>query len=214
MTPRIAEVGVEISSTIIDVVKIAREQGYSRLPVYQGDLDHITGFMMVKDLLHYWEKDQNQPLPQDIVRPVTLVHGNKKIDDILSEFRHKKNHLAVVLDEYGGTAGLLTMEDIIEEIIGDIHDEYDLEEDDNIKELSPGIFLATGQSSISDLNDKLQEPLPEGDYETLGGFLTDKVSRVPLKNEQIKFGDYVFYIKAADNRKVDQVEIRYQKTTE
>ncbi|MDR1395823.1 MAG: hypothetical protein LBK52_06620, partial [Deltaproteobacteria bacterium] len=117
-------------------------------------------------------------------------------------------------DEYGGTAGLVTMEDIIEEIIGDIHDEYDQEEEENIREVSPGIFLATGQTTINDLNDHLDHPLPEGDYETLGGFLTDQVSRVPLKNEQIHFEDYVFYIRAADNRKVDQVEIRPREAAE
>jgi magnesium and cobalt transporter len=166
---------------------------------------------MVKDLLRFWDSDPNAPLPAELIRPITLVHGNRKIVEILNELRHRKNHLAVVLDEYGGTAGLVTMEDIIEEIIGDIHDEYDQEEEENIRELSPGILLATGQTSISDLNDKLNQPLPEGDYETLGGFLTDQVSRVPLKNEQILFQDYIFHIRAADSRKVDQVEIRLKQ---
>jgi magnesium and cobalt transporter len=211
MTPRIAVVGIDRKATIGQVIQLAREEGYSRLPVFHGDLDHIAGFLMVRDLLGHWGGDSEQPLPPELIRPITLVHGNRKIVEILNELRHRKNHLAIVLDEYGGTAGLVTMEDIIEEIIGDIHDEYDQEEEENIRELSPGIFLATGQTSISDLNDKLINPLPEGDYETLGGFLTDQVSRVPLKNEQIQFQDYVFHIRAADNRKVDQVEIRLKE---
>ncbi|MDR2142329.1 MAG: hemolysin family protein [Deltaproteobacteria bacterium] len=208
MTPRVAVVGVDRAWTIGQVIALARAEGYSRLPVYQGDLDHILGFLMVKDLLGHWGEDLSSPLPLELIRPITLAHGNRKIVDLLTELRHRKNHLAIVLDEYGGTAGLVTMEDIIEEIIGDIHDEYDQEEEDNIKELAPGVLLATGQTSISELNDKLNRPLPEGDYETLGGFLTDQVSRVPLKNEQIHFEDYVFYIRAADSRKVEQVEIR------
>jgi CBS domain containing-hemolysin-like protein len=214
MTPRIAVVGVEAKATIGEVIALAKEEGYSRLPVYQGDLDHIVGFLVVKDLLPFWSNPLDTPLPSELIRPITLVHGNKKIGDILSEFRHRKNHMAVVLDEYGGTAGLLTMEDILEEIIGDIHDEYDVEEDENIREVSPGIILATGQTSISDLNDKLAQPLPEGDYETLGGFLTDRVSRVPLENEQINFRDYVFHIRAADSRKVEEVEIRLRESPE
>jgi magnesium and cobalt transporter len=208
MTPRVAVVGVERGAAIGQAIKLAREEGYSRLPVFLGDLDHIVGFLMVKDLLGYWGGDLGAPLPLTLIRPITLVHGNRKIVDILSELRRRKNHLAIVLDEYGGTAGLVTMEDIIEEIVGDIHDEYDQEEEENIRELSPGVILATGQTTISDLNDKLERPLPEGDYETLGGFLTDRVSRVPIKNEQILFGEYVFHIRAADGRKVDQVEIR------
>jgi magnesium and cobalt transporter len=208
MTPRVAVVGVERDSTIGQVIQLAREEGYSRLPVFHGDLDHIVGFLMVKDLLGHWGGDLNAPLPFELIRPITLVHGNRKIVDILTELRHRKNHLAIVLDEYGGTAGLITMEDIIEEIIGDIHDEYDQEEEENIRELSPGVLIATGQTSLSDLNDKLNPPLPEGDYETLGGFLTDQVSRVPLQNEQILFDDYVFHIRAADSRKVEEVEIR------
>ncbi|MDR2302619.1 MAG: hemolysin family protein [Deltaproteobacteria bacterium] len=207
MTPRIAVVGVDKTATIAEVVEIVKKEGYSRLPVYEGDLDHIVGFLMVKDLLKNWGSDPNALIPTEFFRPVTLVHANRLIGDILTELRLKKSHIAVVLDEYGGTAGLVTMEDIIEEIIGDINDEYDQEEDENIKELSPGVILANGQATISELNGKLPTPLPAGDYETLGGFLTDQVSRVPIKGEDIVFSDYVFHIKAADSRKVDQVEI-------
>jgi CBS domain containing-hemolysin-like protein len=207
MTPRIAVVGVDKTATIAEVVAMARNEGYSRLPVFEGDLDHIVGFLMVKDLLQSWGADPSAGIPPEYIRPVTLVHANRLIGEILSELRHKKSHLAVVLDEYGGAAGLVTMEDIIEEIIGDINDEYDQEEDENIRELSPGVFLATGQTTISDLNGKLPAPLPVGDYETLGGFLTDQVSRVPVNDEEIPFEDYVFRIRAADSRKVDKVEI-------
>ncbi|MDR1079689.1 MAG: hemolysin family protein [Deltaproteobacteria bacterium] len=207
MTPRIDVCGVERGATIGGIIDAALTEGYSRLPVYEGDLDHIVGMVVVKDLLGYWASDLSAPLPSEIVRPVALVHGTKKIGDLLSELRHRKSHLAVVLDEYGGTAGLVTMEDIIEEIVGDIHDEYDTEEVADIKVLSPGVFLATVQASISDLNDRLQLAIPEGNYETLGGFLTHQLGRVPLKGEEIPFGERVFLVREADDRKVDQVEI-------
>jgi magnesium and cobalt transporter len=211
MTPRIAVAGVEIGSTIGDVIKATLEEGYSRLPVYEGDLDHIVGFVMVKDLLGFWKEDLNSPLPKEIIRPIILVHGSKKIGDLLSELRHRKSHLAVILDEYGGTAGLVTMEDIIEEIVGDIHDEYDLEEVETIKEVSPGVFLATGKVTISELNSRLDITIPPGNYETLGGFLTDQVSRVPSVDQEIRFQNYLFCVRASDERKVDEVEIIRQK---
>jgi CBS domain containing-hemolysin-like protein len=208
MTPRIKVVGVDALSTINECVAVVREEGYSRLPVYRGDLDHVVGFLMAKDLLSHWGSDGSVRLPEAIIRPVTMVHGNRLIGDILSDLMRKKSHLAVVLDEYGGTAGLVTLEDIIEEIVGDINDEYDQEEVEDIREIGPGVFLANGQTGISELNDVLPSPLPEGDYDTLGGFLTDQVSRVPDQGETIAFNDYLFSIRAADSRKVDEVEIR------
>ncbi|UQZ87986.1 HlyC/CorC family transporter [Deltaproteobacteria bacterium Smac51] len=208
MTPRIDMVGVEQGCSIGEVINVLLEDGYSRLPVYDGDMDHISGFIVGKDLLQFWGRDLATPLPSSIIRPIILVPGNKKIGDVLSELRHQKSHLAIVLDEYGGTAGLVTMEDIIEEIVGDIHDEYDEEEAAPFTELSPGVTLATGQAAISDLSEHLGVDLPEGDYDTLGGFLTNQVGRVPQVKEEILWEDLLFSIIAADDRKVEQVEIR------
>ena len=207
MTPRIDVVGLEKSRSLGEAIKTVLDQGYSRLPVFDGDLDHIVGFIVGKDLLQVWGQDLTLPLPEDIIRPVSLVPGNKKIVDILSELRYRKSHLAVVLDEYGGTAGLVTMEDIIEEIVGDIHDEYD-EEDAPIVELSPGVTLAAGQAGINALSEYLGVNLPEGDYDTLGGFLTNQVGHVPQIKEEIQWEDFLFSITAADDRKVERVEIR------
>jgi magnesium and cobalt transporter len=214
MTPRIDMVGVETNSTIGDIISTTRKDGYSRLPVFEGDLDHIVGVVMVKDLLGFWSQDLATPLPKEIIRPVILAHGTKKIGDLLTELRLRKSHLAIILDEYGGTAGLVTLEDILEEIVGDIHDEYDTEEVDTIRELSPGIILATGQANISDLNDRSDLDIPIGNYETLGGFLTHLLSRVPTTGEKIVFNDHLFCVIAADDRKVDQVEINLKKNTE
>jgi len=207
MTPRIDMVGAERGSSLGEVIKVLLDEGYSRLPIYEGDMDHITGFIVGKDLLQFWGSSLDDPLPQSIIRSIILVPGNKKIGDILSELRHKKSHLAIVLDEYGGTAGLVTMEDIIEEIVGDISDEYD-EDEAPFVDLSPGLTLATGQAAISDLSEHLGVELPEGDYDTLGGFLTNQVGRVPQVKEEIQWADLLFSITAADDRKVAQVEIR------
>jgi CBS domain containing-hemolysin-like protein len=207
MTPRVDVVGVEASQTIGGLIQTALSGGYSRLPIYEEDLDHITGFVMVKDLLGFWSQSLDNPIPKEIIRPILFVHGSKKIAELLSELRHRKSHLAVILDEYGGTAGLVTMEDIIEQIVGDINDEYDLEEEDSIKELTPGVFLAHGQTPISVVNNLVCMNIPQGNYETLGGFLTEQMGRVPQPQEIFPFQEFIFSIKAADNRKVDQVEI-------
>lgn len=207
MTPRIDMVGAEKNCSQGEVIRTLLDEGYSRLPVYEGDMDHITGFIVGKDLIQFWGSSLDDPLPQSIIRPILLVPGNKKIGDLLSELRHKKSHLAIVLDEYGGTVGLVTMEDIIEEIVGDINDEYD-EEDAPFVDLSPGLTLANGQAAISDLSEHLGVELPEGDYDTLGGFLTNQVGRVPQVQEEIQWADLLFSITAADDRKVAQVEIR------
>ncbi|MDR1921782.1 MAG: hemolysin family protein [Candidatus Adiutrix sp.] len=207
MTPRIDMVGVEKSSSLGEIIPIIVDEGYSRLPVYDGDMDHVVGFIVGKDLLQLWGEPSHIPLPQRLIRPIILAPGNKKIVDLLGELRRKKSHLAIVLDEYGGTDGLVTMEDIIEEIVGDIHDEYD-EEEEPFVDLSPGVTMATGQAAISDLSEHLGVELPEGDYDTLGGFLTNQIGRVPQVHEKIRWADLIFSIAQADDRKVDKVEIR------
>lgn len=206
MTPRIDMVAIERNCSFGEVIKILISEGYSRLPVYADDMDHIVGFIVGKDLLHFWGADINSPLPSSIIRSITLVHGNKKIGDVLSLLCQQKTHMAMVLDEYGGTAGLLTMENIIEEIVGDIHDESD-EEDIDIVDVSPEMTLATGQAPISDLAEHLEVDLPEGDYDTLGGFLTNQVGRVPQAGEQVIWDELTFKIIEADDRKVARVEI-------
>lgn len=206
MTPRINMVGVKKSSSLGEIIKVILNGGYSRLPVYDGNMDHIVGFIAGKDFLQLWGEDLSTPLPQNLIRPIILTPGNKKIGDLLSELRRQKNHLTIILDEYGGTAGLVTIEDIIEEIVGDIHDEYD-EEEAPFMDLAPGVTLATGQAGINDLSEYLGVELPEGDYDTLGGFLTNQVGRVPKVKEEIKWANLIFNITAANDRKVEKVEI-------
>lgn len=206
MTPRTAIAGVSSSAPLGEVIKTVLAEGYSRLPVYTGDIDHIEGVLIVKDLLTLWGSPPEATIPPAIIRPPLFVPLSKKIGEILSELRHRKSHMTFVLDEYGGIAGLITLEDIIEEIIGDIHDEYDHDEETIIPR-NEGVWLADGQASIHDLRQLLGRDLPDSEYETISGFLTGFLGRVPKAQETIVWEDVTFIILAADERKIRQLEV-------
>lgn len=207
MVPRTSIVAAPVESSIGDVLETIISHGHTRLPIYQGDIDHIEGILLAKDLLTYWSLSDEEPLPREVIRSPIFVTEGKKIVDLLSELKSRKSHMAVVLDEYGGTAGLVTLEDIIEEIIGDIHDEYDVEEE-NIRQIDENAYLVEASLHIEDLADFLGVEIPDGDYESVGGFITDLIGRLPEENEQVEFGDMVIIIRSADERKINTVEIR------
>ena len=196
-----------MNARIGKILELYVSSGHSRLPIYENDIDHIVGVLHVKDLLPHWGVSGEAPLPGEIIRQAIFVPESKKIPDLLTELRTQKSHMAIVLDEYGGTAGLVTMEDIIEEIIGDIHDEYDVEEE-SITRIDQQTILVDGQLDIEDLEDYLDTKLPEGEFETVGGLITDLMGRVPAENETIKVGNLVMTIMSADERKINQIEIK------
>lgn len=207
MTPRTAIAGVSATAPLGEIIKTFLAEGYSRLPVYEGDIDHIEGVLMVKDLLTLWGSSPESTIPANIVRPPLFVPLSKKIGEILSELRHRKSHMTFVLDEYGGIAGLITLEDIIEEIIGDIHDEYDHDEE-TITFQGEGNWLVDGQASIYDLGQQLGRELPDSEYETVGGFLTGFLGHVPKAQEVIHWEDLTFIVLEADDRKIRRLELR------
>ena len=207
MIPRTEINAVPTNTPLGTVMEKVIGNGNSRLPIYEEDIDHIIGILHAKDLLSYWGLPPDEPLPQEIVRPAIFTSATKKIVELLSELRAKKSHMAIVLDEYGGTAGLVTLEDIIEEIIGDIHDEYDIEEE-TITRLDQETVLVDARVNLEDLGEYLNIELPEGEYETLGGFLTALTGRVPQENENVDFNNLRMIIRAADERKIKQVEIK------
>ena len=207
MIPRTSVIGVPVESSLGEILDIVITHGHSRLPIYRGDIDHIDGILIVKDLLNFWSQPADNLLPREIIRPPIFVPESKKIVDLLSELRAKKSHMAVVLDEYGGTAGLVTLEDVIEEIVGDIRDEYDKEEE-QITRIDDETFLVDARLGIEDLADLAGIELPDGEYETVGGFLTDLTGRVPAVDEQLEWGDLLLTIRSADERKINQVEIK------
>jgi CBS domain containing-hemolysin-like protein len=209
MIPRTQVIAVEETATYDEVLKVVTESELSRIPVYRNSLDEIVGVIYVKNLLADVKKgiaSSEFQLTKYMKKPF-FVPEVMKVSKLLTEMQRRKTHLAVVVDEFGGTSGIVTLEDVVEEIVGEIHDESDVEEK-RLKVLSDGVVLADAAVSIRDLEDHLGVEFPEGgDYETLGGFLTATAGRVPPAGSLVVWGGLTFTVKAADDRRVQKVEI-------
>ncbi|UPA17593.1 hemolysin family protein [Borrelia sp. MN22-0132] len=207
MIPRISVVFVDYFGSKDEILKVVTSSNHSRFPVYRETIDDIIGIIHTKDiLLHMWKRDFYEIDLRDIMRKVMFVPESKKIDSLLKEFQENHIHIAIVVDEYGGVAGLVTLEDILEEIVGDIQDEFDNELDE-IVPLDDGSYLCTARVLIEDLNEKLGLSLPDGDFDTLGGFVYDLFGRIPLKNEKIKYNNLTFTIKNMHQRNIKVIKI-------
>ena len=207
MIPRTDMVAISRDSTLRQVIQLFIQHGHSRLPVYQKDIDDIIGVLHIKDLLAYWDAPAETILPEENMRRPYFIPEGKKVTELLTELRARKIHMTIVLDEYGGTAGLVTLEDIIEEIVGEIHDEYD-DEDRKIVRISGDTILVDARLNLEDLADYLNIELPEGNYDSVGGFIIDLTGKVPQENEQIKYQDLLMIIRSADDRRISQIEIK------
>jgi CBS domain containing-hemolysin-like protein len=200
ITPRIDIVGVDITSSIDDVINRFMESGYSKLIVYEENLDNIRGMILIKDFF------TQQSDWKSFIRNVEFVPETKKSLEMLNEFLEKHFSLAVVVDEFGGTAGIITMEDLIEELFGEIRDEYD--EDDNIvRKLSDNTFIMHGKVEIDYLSDEYEIEIPEGDYETIAGYLTYKLGRIPVKGESFKIDGFTILVLKSDRTKIDLIKL-------
>ncbi|WP_024655724.1 hemolysin family protein [Borrelia hispanica] len=207
MVPRISVIFIDYSISKDDILKVVTSSNHSRFPVYKETIDDIIGIIHTKDiLLHMWKKDFYEIDLKDIMRKVMFVPESKKIDSLLKEFQENHVHIAIVVDEYGGISGLVTLEDILEEIVGDIQDEFDNEVDE-IVPLDDGSYLCTARVLIEDLNEKLGLCLPDGDFDTLGGFVYDLFGRIPLKNEKIEYNNLIFTIKNMHQRNIKVIKI-------
>jgi len=209
MQPRTDIFAVNIEQTYQEVIPQIIENGYSRIPVYEDSIDKITGILYAKDLLPYLNEEDFEW--QSILREPYFVPENKKLDDLLTDFKDQKNHLAIVVDEYGGTSGLVSMEDIIEEIVGEISDEFD--EDDIIySKLDENTFVLDGKTSLIDFYRITHIEDPEifdenrGDSETIAGFLLEISGGFPRRNEEIKFENYLFTVEVVDDKRIKQVK--------
>lgn len=210
MTSRVDMVDIDIKTTYKQLLDIIIKCGYSRIPVYSGSRDSIKGILYGKDLLPHLDKPANFRW-QSLVRPAYYVPETKKIDDLLNEFQENKVHLAIVVDEYGGTSGLVTLEDILEEIVGDISDEYDTEELLFTK-LDNHTFIFEAKIQLNDFF-KIEE-IEGNDFvkianevETLAGLILELKGEIPAKKERIDYGRYVFEIMAVDNRRIKKVKL-------
>jgi gliding motility-associated protein GldE len=210
MTSRRDVADLDIKTSFKDVLKYVVEVGYSRIPVYSGNIDNIKGILYIKDLLPYLDK-QSEFRWQDLVRPTYFVPENKEIDDLLEEFRTTKTHLAVVVDEFGGTLGIVTMEDILEEIVGEISDEYDDEEDLKYMRLADGSYIFDAKILLIDffrvtgLDQKLFGKLTN-DVDTLAGLILEIKEDFPEKKEIIKYGNFSFQIIEMDRKRILKVK--------
>lgn len=210
MTSRVDIVDVDIKFDFKSLLSIIAESGYSRIPVYSGNRDNIRGIVYSKDLLPHLDKPANFRW-QSIIRQAYYVPETKKIDDLLNEFQENKIHLALVVDEYGGTSGLITLEDILEEIVGDIADEYD-EEEKLYTKIDSHTFVFEAKILLNDFY-KIAEIEKEDfvketeDVETLAGLILELKGEIPAKNEQIKYGRYTFEILAVDDRRIKEVKL-------
>jgi len=188
-----------------EVMRVVREGGHSRLPVYDGTLDDMRGFIHTRDLLA-GDIDPARFSLRRHLRPVEFVPELGRVRDLLRTFQRKKTHLAVVVDEFGGTAGIVALEDVLEEIVGPIQDEHD-EEEAEITRVDDGHHRALGRSSLYDLGEALGVAFPEGGYDTLGGFLIARAGRMPRTGDRLAFGGHTFTVIEADERRVSRVDI-------
>ena len=210
MKPRIDIFALSDDESYKDVLTKILKNGYSRNPVYHESIDNIIGVLYAKDLLAHLDKTTFKW--QDLLREPFFVPENKKLDDLLSAFQERKNHLAVVVDEYGGTSGIVTLEDVIEEIVGDINDEFD-DEDLSYSKIDANTYVFEGKTTIKDFCRVLQvedEELFEeekGESETLAGFILEVSGKFPKKGEEINFHDYTFTVEALDRKRIKQVKV-------
>lgn len=217
MVPRIDMICVSIEDSLEEAWKEIIEEGHSRLPVYEGTIDNIVGIIHAKDVLRALaEKNLNRGL-RDIIREVMYVPENMKINDLFNEMRRKKAHMAIVVDEYGGTAGLVTLEDLLEELVGEIEDEYDREER-MLSFINSNTILVDAKMNIYELNELLEEywkeRLPETEYDTVGGLVLDILGRVPLRGEEIRLGNLSIRIENMRRQRIEKVKITCNKELE
>lgn len=218
MRPRLDIFALNVKQPFHDVVEEITENGYSRIPVYEDNVDNITGILYIKDLLpHLQKKDFNW---QTLVREPYFVPENKKLDDLLADFQEQKNHLAIVVDEYGGTSGLISLEDIIEEIVGDISDEFD-DEDVIYSKIDESTYVFEGKTPLKDfykilkLTDfKIEEfESNKGEAETLAGFVLESAKGFPKKGQSVAFKNYNFTVEALDSKRIVQLKVKINKET-
>ncbi len=210
--PRIDVAFVPVDIKVDELYDILVESGYSRFPVYEDTIDNVIGVLYVKDLLVHMVKGRDFVI-RDLMRKPYFVPESMRLDVLLKEFKHRRVHIAIVVDEYGGVSGIVCMEDIIEEIVGDIQDEFD-KEDDEILEIGNGTYLCDARLNMEDLNEKLKLELPEDKFDSLGGFVFDLFGKIPVRFEKVRYENLDFIIQTMDGHKIKTVKIIFRDNEE
>jgi CBS domain containing-hemolysin-like protein len=209
MIPRTEISSAPIYSTLEEVIKLVSDCGHTRIPVHKDNIDEIVGVLNAKDLLKLWGQDPGATIPSEILRKPYFVPENQMVSELLKDLKENKMHLAIVTDEYGGTAGIITIEDILEEIVGEILDEHD-DEPSLLSILNDHSVLVDARLEIEKLEDHFGIELPEGEFESVGGFVIHLLGRIPRVGEKIVFKDLEITIKSADQRKIHRILIAPQ----
>jgi len=212
MVPRSQMVTLDIQQSLDDVLPIIMESGHSRFPVVNEDVDHVEGILLAKDMLAYGFNQQTQACSlEKIIRPSIIIPESKKVEPLLKEFRSQRYHMAVVVDEYGGVSGLVTIEDILELIVGEIEDETDDEIEEDIKHLAGNVYLVKALEELADFNEYFNSQFDEDDADTIGGIVLHQFGHMPKKGETILIEDFEFKITAADNRRIQSLQVTVPK---
>ncbi len=206
MVPRTDMVCVDAAAPLTQVLEAILQSGHSRIPIYKGNIDNIIGLVYAKDLLHYWGQPLADIALEKVLRQPFLVPESKQVSVLLREFRETRVHIAIVIDEYGGTAGLITIEDLIEEIVGDIQDEYDLEEEWLIAE-PDGTVVVNGRLNIEEFEEYFDVEVEREKFDTISGYVIEQFGQVPAVGEKVRVGQFDMLIEKGDQRSIQQIRI-------
>ena len=207
MVPRIDMVCCRVDFSLKQIKDLVKKEGHARFPLYEENIDNIVGILNVKDLFLEKTKKSEKPNLNKIARKAYFIPEGKKIDELLAEMKKNKTHIAIVVDEYGGTAGLVTMEDILEEIVGEIQDEYDLTEEEMVRKIDPENFRVSAKLSIEDLNEVMGASLPEKEFETVGGYIYDLVGSVPEQGKVLESNGLKFTVEKVVGQRIETVKV-------
>jgi len=213
MVPRSQMVVIDIEQDFDEILAVILDSGHSRFPVIGEDRDELLGILLAKDLLRYFGKEGADDVPlQKLLRPAAVIPESKRLNALLKEFRASHNHMAIVVDEYGGVAGLLTIEDVLEEIVGEIDDEHDPEEAEFIRAEGERdgkpCFAVRALTRVEDFNEFFECDLGDEEYDTIGGLVMHELGRLPRRGEKVRFGGFEFAIVKADRRRIDSLQVQ------
>jgi CBS domain containing-hemolysin-like protein len=211
MTPRTDIVAMPATASLDDALETVEESRFSRYPVYDESIDHVVGMVHVKDLLGVLHEQLDRFTVRDVMRSIHVVPGSREVEAVLTDFKRLKEHMAIVLDEYGGTAGLVTMEDLLEEIVGEILDEYDETTEMPVPRAVAGETQIPGATSIRELNEQHELSVPEDDYTTVGGYVFGALGRLPVVGDRVTGGGATFEVRAMDGRRIETLAMKVEK---
>ncbi|CAH0534029.1 Magnesium and cobalt efflux protein CorC [Vibrio stylophorae] len=207
MIPRSQMITIERSQPLEEIIDIIISAAHSRYPVISDDKDHVEGILLAKDLLRYLRSDSEAFDLDKVLREAVVVPESKRVDRLLKEFREQRYHMAIVVDEFGGVSGVVTIEDILEEIVGDIEDEFDDTEGDDIRALNKHTFSVKALTTIEDFNDMFATHFSDEEVDTVGGLVMTSFGHLPSRGEVVTIAGYQFKVSAADNRRVLQLQV-------